>query len=317
MRTFGEYRVLKPLAIGGLWEVYLAERTGDHGLERVALKIVQPSLAADPHLVEMLVEEAEIAARLDHPNIVQVLDVSQVDGAYYVAMEFVDGSDLFALLKRTRTEGREFPVDAAVYVAAEVCAGLDYAHHQRDTDGRPLGIVHRDVSPHNILLGRDGAVKIGDFGIAKAAIRARQTEAGVIKGRSQYMSPEQAWGDSVDRRSDVFSLALVLYEALAGTPPYHVEDVKLWLDLARHASIAPLSTRRSVPPDLERVVMRALRAEADERHPDGASLRRDLCDCLERLSPGYGPAQLAALLRAIRPWADSGDPGATRPSPSR
>jgi eukaryotic-like serine/threonine-protein kinase len=294
LQTFGDFRLIRPLATGGLWEVYLAEPA--RGGPRVALKLVQPSFAADEELVELLVEEAEIAARLDHPNVVQVLDLGSVGGVYYVAMEFIDGGDLCALLRRHRDVRGEFPLAAALYLMAEVCAGLDYAHHQRDTDGRPLGIVHRDVTPQNILLSRAGQVKIGDFGIAKAALRARQTEAGVVKGKSQYFSPEQAWGDPVDARSDLFSAGLVLYEVLTGEPPYRVQDPTLLIDLARHANIAPLRTRRDVPADVDAAVMRALRAEPDERHQDGAALRRDLLLCLEGCAPGFGAADLARLI---------------------
>jgi len=299
VESFGDYRIVRPLATGGLWEVYLAERTGGDRGEPVALKVVQPSLASDEQLVELLVEEAEIVARLDHPNVVQVRDLGSVGPIYYVAMEFVDGADLHRLLKQARAAGTEFSLPAALFTLAEVCAGLDYAHHQRDTDGKPLGIVHRDVSPHNILVSWTGQVKIGDFGIAKAALRARQTEAGVVKGKSHYMSPEQAWGDPVDHRSDVFSTGLVLYEALSGAPPYHVEDITLLIDLARHANIAPLGTRRAVPTDVEAVVMRALAADPDDRHPDAAGLRRDLLQCLGRCGPGYGAAELAATVSAL------------------
>jgi serine/threonine-protein kinase len=297
--SFGDYRIVRPLATGGLWEVYLAEHQVEGRREQVALKIVQPSLASDEQLVEMLVEEAEIAARLDHPNVVQVRDLGRVGGAYYVAMEFVDGADLHGLLKRARATGVDFSIAAALFAVAEVCAGLDYAHHQRDTDGRPLDIVHRDVSPQNILVSWSGQVKIGDFGIAKAALRARQTEAGVVKGKSHYMAPEQAWGDPVDRRCDVFSAGLVLYEVLSGAPPYQVEDVTLLIDLARHANIAPLGTRRSVPADVEAVVMRALSMDPDDRHPDASGLRRDLLECLGRCEPNYGASHLAAVVTSL------------------
>lgn len=300
MEALGDYRIVRPLATGGLWEVYLAERTVNSVVESVALKVVQPSLASDERLIELLVEEAEIAARLIHPNIVQVRDLGCIDAVYYVAMEFVDGADLHRLLTWASAAGDCFPLGAALFAMSEVCAGLDYAHHQRDEDGKHLGIVHRDVSPQNVLVSWDGHVKVGDFGIAKAALRARKTEAGVVKGKSRYMSPEQAWGDPVDRRSDVFSAGLVLYEALSGTPPYQVEDMTLLLDLARHANIAPLSTRCAVPADVEAVVMRALSADPDERYQDAAGLRRDLLECVERCTPGYAAADLAAVVSRMR-----------------
>jgi len=311
VQSFGDYRIVRPLATGGLWEVYVAEHAVHGEMQQVALKIVQPTFAQDPTLIDLLVEEAEIAARLDHPNVVQVLDLGRVGDVYYVAMEFVDGADLSRLLGRVQAQGADFPVAAGLYIVAEVCAGLHYAHRQNDTDGKPLSIVHRDVSPPNILLSRHGQVKIGDFGIAKAALRARQTEVGVVKGKSRYMAPEQAWGDPVDRRCDVFSAGLVLYEALAGAPPYQVEDVTLLLDLARHANIAPLRTRRSVPPDVDAAVMRALRADPEERHQDAGSFRDELLQCLGRCTPSYGAADLARVIASLI------SPGRTTPAPAR
>src|SRR5262249_26260888 len=160
--------------------------------------------------------EAKIAVRLQHVNIAQIFDLGCIDGTYYIAMELVDGVDLFRILKRASELEIEMPIELGAFVAHEVCAALDYAHTRTDDAGRPLGIIHRDISPQNVLISYAGEVKLVDFGIAKAAQRVQSTAVGVIKGKYYYMSPERAWGDAIDQRSDVFSAGIVLYEMLVG-----------------------------------------------------------------------------------------------------
>ena len=253
-------------------EIYVARTRGVAGFEKlVALKMIHPNFAADPDFVQMLVDEAKLAVQLQHANIVQTFDLGRVDEQYYIAMEFIDGVDLYKLLRRASEHDIDFPFEVAAFIGAEVGAGLDYAHRKRDARGRPLEIVHRDVSPQNVLVSYDGEVKIVDFGIAKATMRAQQTAAGVIKGKYYYMSPEQAWGDPIDARTDIFSAGILLYEMIVGQMLYLEEDLDKLLEMVRKAAIAPPSTQRmGVPRELEAIVMRALqqarrRSLADRR----------------------------------------------------
>ncbi|HEX6835558.1 MAG TPA: serine/threonine-protein kinase, partial [Polyangia bacterium] len=239
-RTLGSYQLLSQLAVGGMAEIYIARTHGVGGFEKlVALKVIHPNFSADPDFVQMLVDEAKLSVQLTHANIVQTFDLGRVDEQYYIAMELIDGIDLYKLLRRASEHEIDFPFEVAAFIAAEVAQGLDYAHRKRDARGRPLKIVHRDVSPQNVLVSFDGEVKIVDFGIAKAALRGQQTAAGVIKGKYYYMSPEQAWGDPIDARTDIFSAGILLYEMIVGQMLYMEEDLEKLLDVVRKAQIAP------------------------------------------------------------------------------
>jgi serine/threonine protein kinase len=210
-RQFGPYRLTQQIATGGMAEIHLAKTKGIEGFEKyVALKMIHPNFSSDDHFVQMLIDEAKISVQLQHVNIAHVFDLGRVEDTYYIAMEFVDGSDLFKILRKSSEQDRHMPIECATYIAKEVCSGLDYAHHKRDAAGRSMGIVHRDVSPQNVLISHAGEVKLVDFGIAKATMRAKQTAVGVIKGKYYYMSPEQAWGDPVDHRTDIFSAGILL-----------------------------------------------------------------------------------------------------------
>ena len=199
-RRLGAYELVAPLATGGMAELFIAKTAGVSGFEKqVALKVIHPNFSSDQDFVRMLIDEAKLAVQLQHANIVQTYDLGVVDGQYYIAMELVDGADLYKMLKSGAEKGLDFPVEVAAFIASEVATGLDYAHRKADPMGRPLQIVHRDVSPQNVLVSYEGEIKIVDFGIAKAALRGQQTQAGVIKGKYFYMSPEQAWGDRIDR----------------------------------------------------------------------------------------------------------------------
>ncbi len=208
---FGPYLLQKLIAVGGMAEIYLARTKGLAGFERqLALKVVHPDYADDKAFVQMLINEAKIAVGLNHPNVVQTFDLGRIGNRYFISMEYVDGMDLFQLLKRLTERGSSMPVELAAYVVHGALGGLDYAHNKCDEQGNPLRIIHRDMSPQNILCSRQGEVKITDFGIAKAANLTGKTRAGVIKGKLVYMSPEQAWGEPVDHRTDIFSVGIVL-----------------------------------------------------------------------------------------------------------
>ena len=214
---FGQYEVLERIASGGMAELSKARRSGVEGFQKiVAIKKILPHLADNDEFITMFADEAKLAAQLNHPNIVHIFDLGKIEaGGYFIAMEFVDGRDLRSLLQSARDFGTPLPVPLAVYIASKIAAALDYAHRRRDGEGRELNIVHRDVSPANILISYEGDIKLCDFGIAKAASKASETQSGALKGKVQYMSPEQAWGRPLDRRSDIFSLGCVLFEMLA------------------------------------------------------------------------------------------------------
>jgi len=300
-RTLGSYQLLSQLAVGGMAEIYVARTHGVGGFEKmVALKVIHPNFSADPDFVQMLVDEAKLSVQLTHANIVQTFDLGRVDEQYYIAMELIDGIDLYKLLRRASEHDVDFPFEVAAFIAAEVAMGLDYAHRKRDARGRPLKIVHRDVSPQNVLVSFDGEVKIVDFGIAKAAMRGQQTAAGVIKGKYYYMSPEQAWGDPIDARTDIFSAGILLYEMIVGQMLYMEEDLEKLLDVVRKAAIAPPSSQRmGVPRELEGVVMRCLKKRADDRFATAGELAQALQQFNHGFAPDFTRARLAAFVREV------------------
>lgn len=312
-RTLGSYQLLSQLAVGGMAEIYVARTHGVGGFEKlVALKVIHPNYSADPDFVQMLVDEAKLSVQLQHANIVQTFDLGRVDEQYYIAMELIDGIDLYKLLRRASEHEIDFPFEVAAFIAAEVAQGLDYAHRKRDARGRPLKIVHRDVSPQNVLVSFDGEVKIVDFGIAKAAMRGQQTAAGVIKGKYYYMSPEQAWGDPIDARTDIFSAGILLYEMLVGQMLYMEEDLEKLLDVVRKAQIAPPSAQRmGVPRELEAVVMRCLKKRADDRFATAGELAAALQQFLHGFAPDFSRMRLATFVREVM----GEDPTAARRDP--
>jgi serine/threonine protein kinase len=300
-RQFGPYRLVHQIAVGGMAEIYLAKTRGIAGFEKyVALKMIHPNFSSDESFIEMLIDEAKISVQLQHANIAQAFDLGRVDQIYYITMEYVDGADLYKILRRAAERGISMPVDVAAFIAKEMANGLDYAHRRRDLAGQALGIVHRDVSPQNVLISHAGEVKLVDFGIAKATMKARQTAVGVIKGKYYYMSPEQAWGDRVDHRTDIFSTGVCLYEALTGRMMYQEEDLQKLLQVVRRAEIPPPTTRRrDIPPQLERIVMRALARERDERYPSAGDMATDLERFLHVYSPVFTSSKVADFFRTV------------------
>ncbi len=323
-RPFGPYQLVRQIAVGGMAEIHLAKTRGLAGFEKyVALKMIHPNFAQDEQFIEMLVDEAKIAVQLQHVNIAHTFDLGRVGETYYIVMEFVDGADLYQILRKGSERDLDVPVDIAAFVAKEMANGLDYAHRKRDGSGAPMGIVHRDVSPQNVLVSTAGEVKLVDFGIAKATMKARQTAVGVIKGKYYYMSPEQAWGERIDHRSDIFSAGIVLYEMLTSQMLYLEEDIPRLLEMVRKADIKPVRTlRKDVPPQLERIVMRALAKRAADRYPSAGELATDLERFLHTYAPVFSPSKLAAHLgRALGSSDDSVvieiEPTAPVPSPRR
>ncbi|MCW5806777.1 MAG: serine/threonine protein kinase, partial [Deltaproteobacteria bacterium] len=300
-RQFGPYRLVRQIAVGGMAEIHLAKTKGIAGFEKyVALKMIHPNFAEDDQFIQMLVDEAKIAVQLTHGNIAQTFDLGRVGDTYYITMEYVDGADLYKILRRASEMDVEMPLDVCAFIGKEITSALDHAHRKRDNYGKPLGIVHRDVSPQNVLISYSGEVKLVDFGIAKATMKARQTAVGVIKGKYYYMSPEQAWGDPIDFRSDIFSAGIVIYEMITGQMLYLEEDLHKLLDMARKAEIAPPSRlRKGVPPQLERIVMHALSKVPGERYQSAGDFAADLERFLHTYSPVFTAGKIAGLLKRI------------------
>jgi serine/threonine protein kinase len=276
---FGPYELIDRVAIGGMAEVFKAKKAGVEGFEKVvALKRILPHLSDNKEFLDMFVDEAKMVAGLTHPNIVQIYELDRIEKSYYIAMEYVHGRDLRTIMKRAREKGLRMPLDLSLRVVSQVCAALEYAHRKKDDRGRPMEIVHRDVSPQNILISFEGDVKLVDFGIAKAATKASNTDRGALRGKLLYMSPEQAWGRPIDRRSDVFSLGIVLYEMVTETKPFIGAGTELTiLELVRQCVITPArEINPRVPEALDRVIMKALAREPEERYQDAGQMQRGL-----------------------------------------
>ncbi len=268
----GRYRLLRRIAVGGGAEVYLAAAEGLAGFSKqVVVKHLFPEHAREPALVSMFLDEARLGAMLRHPHIVEVYDIGSEGGEYFIAMEHVPGHDLRDLLNAR--PGEPLPLPAALAVVQAVAAGLHHAHEQRDARGQLLGVVHRDVSPANVLLGWDGAVKLSDFGVAKWAEQRSRTEQGTLKGKLSYMSPEQCRGQDLDRRSDVFALGVLLYELTTGDKPFRAaSDFETLSAIVAGRYDAPAEEQPGYPPALAAIVRRALEVDRDQRFPDAAAL---------------------------------------------
>jgi hypothetical protein len=304
---FGKYVLVERLAQGGMAEVFRALFSGAAGFEKqVALKRILPVFDGAQDFVTMFVDEARIASSLTHVNIVQVFDFGQEDGSYYLAMELIDGVDLGRLREATLRRGLRFPVAVAAFIVAEAARGLAYAHDKRGPDGAPLGIVHRDVSPQNVLVSYSGEVKIVDFGIAKAAGKLHKTDAGAVMGKIRYMSPEQIAGEPLDGRSDLFALGVISWELLAGAPLWPGDNPGALADQVRNLRIEPPSRRqRDVPAELDRVVMRALERGRDARPARAADFARELSSWLAQSAPTLHREDVGAFVQEVAPRADA------------
>ncbi|HUH03983.1 MAG TPA: protein kinase [Kofleriaceae bacterium] len=310
------YRIIRRLAVGGMAELYLACATGIEGFEKqVALKRILPQFACRPEFVGMFLDEARLAATLHHPNIAQVYDIGADAETYYFTMEFVDGADVRHIRKRAAALDEDVPLDHTVSITMGVAAGLHAAHEKRGSDGKSLGIVHRDVSPANVIVTYDGNVKLIDFGIAKAARRQTQTRTGILKGKSCNMSPEQCLAEPVDRRSDVFSLGILLYELSTGLRLFDGENEFETMRRIVAGRIDPPSRRcPEYPAGLEHIVMRALERDPDDRYQSAQEMFIEL-DCFareERLA--IGAYHLSAYVNRMFPErGDQVEAGASPP----
>jgi len=300
---FGQYELLERIASGGMAELFRARRTGVEGFQKiVAIKKILPHIANNDEFITMFADEAKLAAQLSHPNIVHIYDLGKIEaGGYFIAMEYVEGTDLRTILRSGRELRLPLPVPLAVYVACKVASALDYAHRRRGAGGEELRIVHRDVSPQNILISHEGEIKLCDFGIAKADTKASRTESGSLKGKLQYMSPEQAWGRAIDHRSDLFSLGTVLHEMLTGERLFRGESDMTVLEAVRKAEVTPPSrTNPEVPAVLDTIVLKALARDPNARFTTGSEMLRDLESVLYTYAPAPGSADLAIYLDRLR-----------------
>lgn len=301
MESIGRYTVIRQIGSGGMAEVFLARSPHAQGTEKLlVIKKIHPVLARNAKFIDMFVDEARVAMRLNHTNIVQTYSFEQLHETYLLAMEYVDGFDLLELEGASRQRDRKLPAGLAAYIAAEVAKGLDYAHSRRDDRGEPLEIVHRDVSPQNILLSRDGAVKITDFGIARARWFGESDTS--LKGKFGYMSPEQAALGVVDRRTDVFALGVVLWEMLVGRPLVKVRAGEDVLDLVRRADYpSVIETDPSVPPALSEIVRIAMAPNPEERFGAAREMAQELGRFLHSLDDLYDSQALEAWIGDIAP----------------
>jgi tRNA A-37 threonylcarbamoyl transferase component Bud32 len=307
--TYGPYRLLEKVAVGGMAEVFRAKRSGVEGFEKVvAVKRILSHLSDNKEFVDMFIDEAKMVAGLAHPNIVQIFDLGKIEKSYYIAMEYVRGRDLRTILRRGRDRNLRVPLDLTTFVVSRVCSALEYAHRAKDETGRPMMIVHRDISPQNILISFEGDVKLTDFGIAKAATKASITDRGALRGKLLYMSPEQAWGKPIDRRSDIFSLGIVFYEMLTDQKPFLGNSEMSILEMVRECKVAPPSSLNPrIPEKLERVVMKSLERDPEVRYQDGAEMHRDLERVLHERQPPTA-AGLARFLELLFEQDERGDP---------
>ena len=300
---FGPYQLIERLASGGMAEIFKARTFGHSGFEKIlVIKRLHPRCTQTPEFVEMLKEEAKTAVGLSHANIVQIFDLGRVQEHYYIAMEYINGRDLRQLVARLKDQRAFIPPEAALYLISELCSGLDFAHRQRDVNGRLLRLIHRDVSPHNVMVSNEGEVKIVDFGIAKSLASHQETEAGVIKGKFCFMSPEQAQGQRLDHRTDIFSAGIILYEMLTGRSMYDTDDDHQLLRIVRNAEYTPIETLRpDLPRAVHKVINKALAPHRDERYPSARHFQHAIEKVMQRSGLMFSRFQLGQLLVSYFP----------------
>jgi serine/threonine protein kinase len=301
----GPYLLLKRVATGGMAELFLSDYIREDGFRKtVAVKRILPHLAENPDFIKMFTREARLAALLNHPNVIQISDYGKIGNAYFIAMEYIDGKNLGEMLW-TLKQG--LPIDHAIYIISEICKGLDYSHSKRDDEtGEPLNIVHRDISPQNLLISYQGEVKVSDFGISKARSEPSFTQAGVIKGKLSYLSTEQALGKPVDQRADIYALGLVFYETLTGKRVFQFANDLEALRAIPKAEIEPLiNARPEVPEELNRIVMKCLEKDRDLRYQSASELHADLVKLRKGLKITFDASDLANFMK--KNFSEGGD----------
>ncbi len=298
-----KFKLVRKIAEGGMGAVYEAIQYGGDGFEKiVAIKTILEDYSADAEFVEMFIGEAKLVADLIHQNIVQVYQLGKVGNRYYIAMEYVHGVNIEEFLERHQELERRIPIELVAFIVSRICLGLHYAHTKTDKEGNPLNVVHRDVSPKNIMIDTQGVVKVTDFGIAKAKAYMRNREGEILMGKVQYMSPEQARFEQTDKRSDVFSLAIVMYEMLAGRNIFSDDNTIITMKNITESIIPPIRQYNSkVPPELEKIMMKALERDRNQRYQSADDFGYELQYYMyhDRFGPTY--QMLEAYLKEIFP----------------
>ncbi|XXF80291.1 serine/threonine-protein kinase [Myxococcaceae bacterium GXIMD 01537] len=299
---FGKYRLVDRLAVGGMAEIFLAFQADSEGYEKpVVIKRIRPHLTKEASFVKLFLNEARLAAQLNHPNIVQIYDLGKLGESYFIAMEYIFGRDMRRILPKSEGLGIPFPLVYALKIASSALAGLHYAHTKVDWSGNPLNIVHRDVSPENIFVAFDGTVKVLDFGIAKANnLPTGETRAGELRGKLSYMSPEQCLGKPVDCRSDVFSLGVTLYEWLTGFKLFTGEsEIAVMRNIAEGKIYAPSYFKADIPGPVEAILMRALERDRDRRYQSAAEMQEAIDTFLNAYEFTPTPLHLSNFLKQL------------------
>lgn len=298
---FGKYRLMRRIAIGGMAEIFVARREGMQGFHKtIVIKRIRAHLSENPTFVNMFLNEARLAAELNHSNIAQIYDLGRIANSYFIAMEYINGRDMRTIVPKAEKQGIPFPLEYSLKVARDVCEGLYYAHRRSDEKGRPLNIVHRDVTPENIMVSFDGEVKILDFGIAKAENLVSETRAGEIKGKLGYLSPEQISGKAVDHRSDLFGLGVVLYEWITGHKLFTgSSDVEVLRAVLEGRIYPPSYFREDVPGEVEAIIMRALERNREQRYQSAWDLLADIDEFLSHHTFVPSNIHLSNFLRQI------------------
>ena len=298
---FGKYLLLEKLATGGMAQLYRAKIIGVEGFEKfIAIKQILPHLAHEEELITSFIDEAKLAALLNHQNVVQIYDFGSMENSYFITMEFLHGKDLRSVNAKAKEKGSPVSLENALYLISKVCAGLDYAHKLKDFQGKSLHIIHRDISPQNIFLTYEGDVKIVDFGIAKAASQSTITQVGMIKGKVAYMSPEQAAGKVIDHRSDIFATGILLYELIAGGRMFKGDDTLQILSKVREAEFTPLGTLKGgLPEKLYEIASKALAKDPEDRYQSCADMQADIEECIFRLNLRPSGRSLAEYLKLL------------------
>lgn len=296
---FGKYVLLDRVSVGGMAEVYRAKSFGVAGFEKViAIKRILPGMVEETEFIDMFIDEAKIAGQLSHSNICSIYELGKVGNAHYIALEYIWGKDLLQIINRFRRMRKHMPPAMVAWIGAKICEGLDYAHRKLDSRGNPLHIVHRDMSPQNVLVSYEGNVKIIDFGIAKAASRTTTTRAGVLKGKFGYMSPEQVRSSSIDARSDLFAVGTCMHEMATGERLFLGESDIATLERVRHARAMPPSHQvPGFPAELEAIIMRALKGDLKDRWQSAREMQEALQHFLASEEPPFGDAKLSAWMK--------------------
>jgi serine/threonine protein kinase len=296
---FGKYLLLQRVSVGGMAEIYKAIPEGATRVDQiVALKRILPNIAEDHEFIGMFIDEARVAGQLEHPNICRIYELGRVQNDHYIAMQFLWGRDLLKVMNRYKKAGSRLPPPMAALVAARACQALHYAHTRCDAEGHPLNIIHRDVSPQNIIVGYAGHTKLIDFGVAKAATQSQKTQAGILKGKFGYMSPEMIRGLPVDHRSDVFAMGICLHEALTGARLFYGDTDFATLELVRDAKVKPPSASSpEVPPELDAITLKALSRDVASRFESAGAMADALLKFLAVHHPGYSESDVAAQMR--------------------